>query len=225
MTNRDRFVYIALIALCVGACWLSIHVGSVGVPFFSAKWELLALPRLLMGLLAGASLAMAGTMFQALFRNPLASPYTLGVSSGASLGAYVAILTVGSGLWLGLPVVSLVVGLFGIFMAYVIYCRKWITAESVGKFFGPLYTLVYRKYFFDEFYEGIIVKTVLMKWLFSGFTFFDSKGVDGAVNGIGTAVTSTGRAIRHAQTGQLQLYGLFIGIGIAVIAICVYIFG
>lgn len=124
-----------------------------------------------------------------------------------------------------LPVVSLVVGLFGIFMAWVIYCRKWITAESVGKFFGPLYTLVYRKYFFDEFYEGIIVKIILLKGLFSGFTFFDSKGVDGAVNGIGTAVTSTGRAIRHAQTGQLQLYGLFIGIGIAIIALCVYIFG
>jgi iron complex transport system permease protein len=46
-------------------------------------------------------------MFQALFRNPLASPYTLGVSSGASLGAYIAILTIGSGLWFGLPVVSL----------------------------------------------------------------------------------------------------------------------
>jgi NADH-quinone oxidoreductase subunit L len=124
-----------------------------------------------------------------------------------------------------LPVIALLVGLFGIFSAYVVYCRKWIKAEMFGRVFGPIYTLVFRKYFFDELYENIIVKLVLMKGLFTGFTFFDTKGIDGAVNGIGTAVTSTGRGIRHAQSGQLQLYGLFIGIGIAVIAICVFIFG
>lgn len=124
-----------------------------------------------------------------------------------------------------LPLIGLVVGLFGIFMAYVIYCRKWISAESVGKVFGPFYTLVYRKYFFDELYENIIVKLVAMKGLFTGFTLFDSKGVDGTVNGVSDVIMSGGRAIRRAQTGQLQLYGLFIGIGVVIIGICVYIFG
>ncbi|OGO30526.1 MAG: NADH-quinone oxidoreductase subunit L [Chloroflexi bacterium RBG_16_56_11] len=124
-----------------------------------------------------------------------------------------------------LPLISLLVALFGIFMAYVIYNKKWITAGSVGKVFGPLYTLVYRKYFFDELYENIIVKLVALKGLFTGFQLFDSKGVDGAVNGVAEVVTAGGRAIRHAQTGQLQLYGLFIGIGLAVIGICVYVFG
>jgi NADH-quinone oxidoreductase subunit L len=124
-----------------------------------------------------------------------------------------------------LPVISLVVALFGIFMAYVIYCAKWISAESVGKVFGPLYTLVFRKYFFDELYENIIVKLALMKGLFTGFTLFDSKGVDGVVNGVADGVMGSGRAIRHAQTGQLQLYGLFIGIGVAIISLCVYFFG
>jgi len=124
-----------------------------------------------------------------------------------------------------LPVTALVVGLFGIFMAYVIYCRGWIKSEYMGKIFGPLYTLVYRKYFFDELYENIIVKIVLLKGLFTGFTLFDSKGVDGAVNGVSDAVMGGGRAIRHAQTGQLQLYGLFIGIGIVIISLCVYFFG
>ena len=124
-----------------------------------------------------------------------------------------------------LPVAALIVGLFGIFMAYVVYCGKWIKAETLGKVFGPLYTLVYRKYFFDELYENIIVKLVLLKGLFTGFSLFDSKGVDGAVNGVSDVVMSGGRAIRHAQTGQLQLYGLFIGIGVAIIGICVYFFG
>ncbi len=124
-----------------------------------------------------------------------------------------------------LPVIALVVALFGIFMAYVIYCRKWLRAESFGKVFGPLYTLVFRKYFFDDLYENVIVKIALLKGLFSGFTLFDSKGVDGAVNGVSDVIMGGGRAIRRAQTGQLQLYGLFIGIGVVIISLCVYFFG
>ncbi|MGD2174495.1 MAG: iron ABC transporter permease [Candidatus Brocadiaceae bacterium] len=49
------------------------------------------LPRVLMGLLAGGGLAVAGAVFQALLRNPLATPHTLGVSAGGALGAVVAI--------------------------------------------------------------------------------------------------------------------------------------
>ncbi|MDD2237252.1 MAG: iron ABC transporter permease [Kiritimatiellae bacterium] len=47
----------------------------------------LRVPRMLTAMLAGASLAICGLIFQTLFRNPLATPYTLGVSSGAALGA------------------------------------------------------------------------------------------------------------------------------------------
>ena len=47
------------------------------------------LPRVLLAGLVGASLAIAGAAFQGLLRNPLADPYTLGVSSGASVGAVV----------------------------------------------------------------------------------------------------------------------------------------
>lgn len=53
---------------------------------------LLRLPRLLLAALTGAGLAVAGVVMQALVRNPLADPYILGVSSGASLGAAAAIL-------------------------------------------------------------------------------------------------------------------------------------
>jgi NADH-quinone oxidoreductase subunit L len=124
-----------------------------------------------------------------------------------------------------LPVIALVIGLFGIFMAWVIYNKRWISPESMGKVFGPFYTLVYRKYFFDEFYENVMVKLVAMKGLFTGFTIFDSKGVDGVVNGVGAGITGSGRGLRRAQTGQLQLYALFIGIGVVLIALAVYLFG
>jgi iron complex transport system permease protein len=50
------------------------------------------LPRILLAIFVGASLSIAGTSFQALLRNPLADPYVLGVSSGASLGAVLALI-------------------------------------------------------------------------------------------------------------------------------------
>ena len=50
------------------------------------------LPRILLGIMVGASLSVAGTSFQALLRNPLADPYVLGVSSGAGLGAILALI-------------------------------------------------------------------------------------------------------------------------------------
>lgn len=124
-----------------------------------------------------------------------------------------------------LPVTALIIALLGIFTAYAIYCAKWIKAESIGKLFGPLYTLAFRKYFFDEFYENVIVKTVLLKWLFGVFQMFDTRGVDGTVNGVANGVAAGGRAVRHAQTGQLQVYGLFIVIGILAIILSVFLFG
>jgi iron complex transport system permease protein len=55
-----------------------------------ALWEV-RLPRILTSILAGAALALSGVVFQGLLHNPLADPYTLGVSSGAALGAALAI--------------------------------------------------------------------------------------------------------------------------------------
>ncbi len=70
--------------------------------FFVAR-----LPRVLAGALVGASLSMAGVVFQALLRNPLASPDTLGVSAGASLGAVLA-MTLGADFsWAGVSTVPL----------------------------------------------------------------------------------------------------------------------
>ncbi len=63
-------------------------------------WEL-RVPRVLAGFLAGAALAVSGMAFQSLFRNPLATPFTLGVSSGASFGAALAVQLGFTGVWLG----------------------------------------------------------------------------------------------------------------------------
>jgi len=69
-------------------------------------WKI-RVPRVAMALLAGAALSSGGAVFQSLFRNPLAEPYTLGVSAGAALGAVLSMqLEVSPPLW-GLSAVSL----------------------------------------------------------------------------------------------------------------------
>lgn len=67
----------------------------------------LRLPRVLMALVIGASLAATGAALQGLFRNPLADPYTLGVSGGGAIGASIAIALGWSARILGIPFVFL----------------------------------------------------------------------------------------------------------------------
>jgi iron complex transport system permease protein len=69
--------------------------------FFVAR-----LPRTLAGALVGAALASAGVVFQGLLRNPLATPFTLGVSAGAALGAMLAITFGWTIHWIGVPAVA-----------------------------------------------------------------------------------------------------------------------
>ena len=124
-----------------------------------------------------------------------------------------------------LPWLSLMFAGLGILLAYAMYSAKWLSAERVGSLFKPLFTLFYRKYWLDELYENVIVRIVLLKGLFAGLQVVDSRGIDGAVNGLADGAMATGKAIRRAQTGQLQLYGLFIGIGIVAIVIVMYFLG
>ena len=73
------------------------------------------LPRILLGAITGAALSVAGAILQALLRNDLAAPFTLGVSSGAALGAVIAIALNLNFALLGFPIVSLFsfMGAFG----------------------------------------------------------------------------------------------------------------
>ena len=107
-------IVVALVITCV-----SVFIGAVSIPFdtvvrilaykilgigdvsdiptymISIVWRLYA-PRALLGLAVGAGLAMVGEVMQAMVQNPLADPYVLGISSGASLGATFSILMGGT---------------------------------------------------------------------------------------------------------------------------------
>ena len=69
--------------------------GSLGLSDLSIIWQLRA-PRIVTAMIAGASLALAGSQMQSILRNPLADPHIMGVSSGASLGAAVATMWLGN---------------------------------------------------------------------------------------------------------------------------------
>jgi len=123
-----------------------------------------------------------------------------------------------------LPWISLILAGLGILLAYAMYSKRWLSPEQIGSRFQPLYTLFYRKYWFDELYENIIVRIALLKGFFAGLEQFDSRAVDGVVNGVANGAIAGGRAIRRAQTGQLQLYALFIGMGILAILLVLFFF-
>ena len=74
-------------------------------PFARTLFFRLRLPRVLLGLLIGASLSLTGAALQALFRNPLADPFTLGVSGGGALGASIAIALGWGARVMGIPMV------------------------------------------------------------------------------------------------------------------------
>ncbi len=103
MVNSRRRFWIAVLstaAAAVAVLCVAPLIGSTSIDYsralagLSPDREILfytRLPRVLLALLAGGALGVAGVLFQAMLRDALATPYTLGVSSGASLGAVAAI--------------------------------------------------------------------------------------------------------------------------------------
>lgn len=82
-------VVAAVVALCLGPVQLKFPLE----PLQRKVLLDLRLPRVILAVMVGAALAVTGVLFQGLFRNPLADPYVLGTSSGAALGATIAVLS------------------------------------------------------------------------------------------------------------------------------------
>lgn len=90
----------AVIFPLIGSAHISYQKAWAGeMPDYAILFEI-RLPRVLLSMLAGGALALSGVLFQALLRDALATPYTLGVSAGASLGAVIAICARFQSVWL-----------------------------------------------------------------------------------------------------------------------------
>ena len=135
MRSRSVLLFTALAALTLFLFLLDLAVGAVAVPLGDV-WAALTggdcpratakiilnirLIKAVVALLAGAALSVSGLQMQTLFRNPLAGPYVLGISSGASLGVALVVLAgVGSSMgiagaaWLGAAIVLVVIAAVG----------------------------------------------------------------------------------------------------------------
>ena len=83
--------------------------------------------------------------------------------------------------------------------------------------------LLERKFFLDDLYERAFAINLFQRGWNRLVELFDVTAVDGAVNGVGWVGTQSSRVLRHAQTGQVQLYGVGIAAGVFIVAIIVFI--
>jgi len=147
---------VLLIAVCITILLLGIGIGSIFVEpkeiiailshkiFSTALSEKIAktsisivwnlrLPRVLLAFLVGGAISVSGTVMQSVLKNPLASSYTLGVSSGASFGAAIVIVTGFQIPLLGmftLPTVGLIFGLLTVFISVSFASRMDMNMEN-----------------------------------------------------------------------------------------------
>ena len=143
-------------------------------------------------------------------------------------------------------VLSICVAGLGIFFSWLFYHRRTLFAESVATTFRPIYNLFWHKYYFDEFYDGVLV--ALTVWKARLFAQFDGSVVDGIVNGVGVVTRdilaafvglfdnrvvdglvnrvaqitwAVGGRVRRIQTGAIQTY-LFVVLAGIVLLILIF---
>lgn len=131
MKTNYTYTFIILSVILAVCFFINISLGSVYIPLKNILESLLGnsdniiitqyrLPKAITAILVGSGLGISGLLMQTLFRNPLAGPFVLGITSGSSLG--VALVILGSGLFGGLFATALI--------------SKWsiVIAASLGSF-------------------------------------------------------------------------------------------
>jgi len=216
--GRQRYtgVFVALGALALIALSVAPFIGVVAVPIGAAfqgalddtartvLWDI-RVPRVIAAALVGGALSVGGLVFQIVFRNVLASPYTLGVSSGASLGAA---LTIAGGVTVsvaGLPGSALAALLGGCAVVWLVdrlAARRVPTtsillAGVVVSFFAA--SLIS----FLEYMSGANSAVRMSRWLMGGF-----ESVTLASLGVVAPFIAVGLGVAGSYAGALNLIAL-----------------
>lgn len=115
--------------------------------------------------------------------------------------------------------VSTVLALAGIGLAYLMYIKGSISPQAMGARFQPIYTLMFRKYYFDELYENVIVRKGFYKYVADALRWFDEHWIDNANVHLSNWVSRIGKSGALVQNGQTQTYavGMIVGV-VAVVA-------
>ena len=112
---------------------------------------------------------------------------------------------------------SMVAALGGIYLAWAMYGAKSLSPKRVSAAFGPVYNILYHKYWIDEAYNWFVRAVVLGSA--HAMRVFDTYVIDGAVNGVATITRYSSIILRQMQTGRLQNYGWAMYAGAVVIAL------
>lgn len=143
-----------------------------------------------------------------------------------------------------LMIISTIMAVSGIWLAYLFYYKKSISADRLADKFKPLYTLLYNKYYIDEIYQTVIIDPLMafarFMWRFDAGAidgavngtawltvlwsdakqWFDKWIVDGAVNASGWIVRQGAHVLRFVQTGRVQGYTAFILVMVVLVVLC-----
>ncbi|MCX8278334.1 MAG: NADH-quinone oxidoreductase subunit L, partial [Dehalococcoidia bacterium] len=115
--------------------------------------------------------------------------------------------------------ISTVLAIAGIALAYLMYIKGLISPTAMGTRFQPIYKLMFRKYYFDEIYENVIVRKGFYKYVADALRWFDENWIDNANVHLSNLVSRIGKSGVLIQNGQTQTYavGMVVGV-IAVVA-------
>lgn len=188
VSPRPAIVLLLLGLLVVGVV-LSAQIGSVPIAARDVVASLgigraadetartivlqIRLPRIILAVVVGAGLASAGTVFQGLFRNPMADPYIIGVSAGAALGATIAIVSGVSFAYAGLSAPTLLGFAGALSVTLLVYRLAWARGDvaveqlllagvAVGAFLGAIISAL-------QLFGGESLQQVIF-WLMGGFS-------------------------------------------------------
>jgi iron complex transport system permease protein len=213
-TKKQTFLFLLLLIAMVFLFLVNVSLGSVTIPLkeianglfakpmIKESWEIILwnfrIPKAITAVLVGIGLSISGLLMQTLFRNPLAGPYVLGLSSGASLG--VAFIILGTG-FLPSSIATFFLSNYGL-----------VIASSLGSFFVLLAVLLVSQQLKDT------MAILIVGLMFGSFT--------SAIVSVLSYFTSAEKlqkftfwsmgSISNLSWNEISLLTLFVGIGIGI---------
>ncbi len=214
LTKKQTFLFLLLLIAMVFLFLVNVSLGSVAIPLkeianglfakpmIKESWEIILwnfrIPKAITAVLVGIGLSISGLLMQTLFRNPLAGPYVLGLSSGASLG--VAFIILGTG-FLPISIATFFLSNYGL-----------VIASSLGSFFVLLAVLLVSQQLKDT------MAILIVGLMFGSFT--------SAIVSVLSYFTSAEKlqkftfwsmgSISNLSWNEISLLTLFVGIGIGI---------
>lgn len=117
----------------------------------------------------------------------------------------------------GIAVTSTVFALGGITLAILVYSKRILRFSGETRISLFVYRFLSQRFYIDHLYEGLVVRRVLYRGLSLASDWLDRRVVDGVVDLVGWLGRNGGRAVAQLQTGQVQVYGVGISMGVVLI--------